>query len=130
MATLSQYMLSSAATFSFFLAIGSVCVLRHHFLRVSDLDPGYQKRLSDYDPTTSPSTAITTCLCRPSHAFKIPGRPAYESALGTGEEAPATILQLMPFLPHLTSPHLTSGIYTHLAVPTVIIMVINPKTVI
>jgi hypothetical protein len=33
MATLSQYMLSSAATFSFFLAIGSVRTLRVHKLQ-------------------------------------------------------------------------------------------------
>jgi hypothetical protein len=37
MATLSQYMLSSAATFSFFLSIGSVSVLLYKWMQVLEI---------------------------------------------------------------------------------------------
>ncbi len=81
--TLSQYMLSSGATFAFFLSIGSVSAPSDMYFTANDEDvSGNSQRC-----TTSAQlggSAITTRLSCPS--FPIGGRTDDEGPLGTGEK--------------------------------------------
>jgi hypothetical protein len=78
LATLSQYMLSSAATFSFFLAIGSV---RPFFSCV----PFLQSHQLPFQRFTEPSR---TFLCR-----------------GFSTDTLLRLFGVIPFFPHILKPH-------------------------
>ena len=85
LATLSQYMLSSAATFSFFLAIGSVCSPVYCSLRgVHFQGPGYSNR---FNPT--PSSRGSPQAVGASNYDSLSGRrrTTHESTLGGGAQA-------------------------------------------
>lgn len=83
--TLSQYMLGSAATFSFFLAIGSVCgysvSLTGRELR--SYAAGHSQRWRAPSPPASGPHAA----CRARHEVKNGGIVEYETAMGFGEAA-------------------------------------------
>ena len=92
--TLSQYMLSSAATFGFFLSIGSVrvlCCCPTSREEAESDGSGHSERRST--PAALGGGSITPCVA--AHAFKDGGRETHAGPVGHGAETKSVVKQLL-----------------------------------
>ena len=92
--TLSQYMLSSAATFGFFLSIGSVRVL---CCGPTAQEEAESDGLGDSERRSTPAAlggcSITACVA--AHAFKDGGCETHAGPVGHGAETKSVVKQLL-----------------------------------